>query len=105
MENPRKVFEVDQMSESYHEIFDTQMPPERAAAQFSENSEAEEALELGKCTKTRPIVSQIVKMDYRFKQDLLFLSHGKCVQSIIHSGFKYRDVVIGFPPLKCMWGE
>jgi hypothetical protein len=81
------------------------MPPERAAAQFSENSEAEEALELGKCTKTRPIVSQIVKMDYRFKQDLLFLSHGKCVQSIIHSGFKYRDVVIGFPPLKCMWGE
>ena len=48
VDNPRKVFEVDKMSESYHEIFDTQMPPERAAAQFSENSEAEEAFELGK---------------------------------------------------------
>ena len=36
------------MSESYHEIFDTQMPPELAAAQYSENSEAEEALEMGK---------------------------------------------------------
>ena len=48
IENSRKFFEVDKMSESYHEIFDTQMPPELAAAQYTENSEAEEALEMGK---------------------------------------------------------
>ena len=43
----RKVFEPDKMSESYHEIFDSQMPPE-SAAQLCENSEAEDALEMGK---------------------------------------------------------
>ena len=47
VDNPRKLFEVDKMSESYHEIFDSQMPPE-AAAQLYENSEAEEATEIGK---------------------------------------------------------
>ena len=53
VDNPRKLFEVDKMSESYHEIFDTQMPPE-AAAQLCENSEAEEATEIGKnCSATK----------------------------------------------------
>ncbi len=46
VDNHRKLFEVDKMSESYHEIFDSQMPPE-AAAQLCENSEAEEATEIG----------------------------------------------------------